>query len=62
MLAAGFFLLSTSSFELNAGMGLLTGIVIIFALVADFFFLPPLLIKLEERNEARVADTITDTA
>ena len=52
VLAAGFFLLSTSSFELNAGMGLLTGIVIIFALVADFFFLPPLLIKLEESSHA----------
>ena len=62
VLAAGFFLLSTSSFELNSGMGLLTGIVIIFALVADFFFLPPLLIKLEERNEAKLANTATDSA
>lgn len=60
ILAAGFFLLSTSSFELNSGMGLLTSIVIIFALVADFFFLPPLLIKLEERNE-KLAATSTNT-
>ena len=55
VLAAGFFLLSTSSFELNSGMGLLTGIVIIFALVADFFFLPPMLIKLEESSHAALA-------
>ncbi len=52
VLAAGFFLLATSSFELNSGMGLLTGIVIIFALVADFFFMLPLLIKMEEKNDA----------
>lgn len=63
VLAAGFFLLATSSFELNAGMGLLTGIVIIFALVADFFFLPPLLIKLEKENEVTmgVPSGTTDT-
>ncbi|HIO91754.1 MAG TPA: RND family transporter [Leucothrix mucor] len=46
-LIAGFMVLSTSSFELNAGMGLLTSIVIVFALLADFLLLPPLLIKLD---------------
>ena len=46
-LVAGFLVLSTSSFELNAGMGLLTSIVIVFALLADFLLLPPLLIKLD---------------
>ncbi len=46
-LIAGFMVLSTSSFELNAGMGLLTSIVIAFALMADFLLLPPLLIKLD---------------
>jgi predicted RND superfamily exporter protein len=46
-LIAGFLVLSTSSFELNAGMGLLTSIVIAFALFADFLLLPPLLIKLD---------------
>ncbi|MGV6808488.1 MAG: efflux RND transporter permease subunit [bacterium] len=45
-LVAGFMVISTSSFELNSGMGLLVSIVVIFALIADFFFLPPLLIKL----------------
>jgi uncharacterized protein len=50
VLVAGFLVLSLSSFELNSGMGLLTAIVIFFALVADFLLLPPLLMKLEEKN------------
>ena len=55
VLAAGFLVLATSSFELNSGMGLLTAIVIVLALVADFLFLPPLLMKLEERSDAKSA-------
>ena len=47
VLIAGFYVLSRSSFELNSGMGLLTAIVIFFAIVADFLLLPPLLMKLE---------------
>lgn len=46
-LVGGFLVLSTSSFELNAGMGLLTSIVIAFALITDFLLLPSLLIKLD---------------
>ena len=46
-LIAGFMVLSTSAFELNAGMGLLVSIVIAFALVADFLFLPPMLMRLD---------------
>ncbi|MCK5726001.1 MAG: MMPL family transporter [Thiotrichaceae bacterium] len=46
-LIGGFLVLATSSFELNAGMGLLTSIVIAFALLTDFLLLPPLLIKLD---------------
>lgn len=45
-LVAGFMVISSSSFELNSGMGLLVSIVVIFALIADFLFLPPLLLKL----------------
>jgi len=52
VLVAGFLVLAMSSFYLNAGMGMLTAIVIIFALVADFLLLPPLLIKLEENKHA----------
>ncbi len=64
VLAAGFFVLATSSFELNSGMGLLTAIVILFALAADFLFLPPLLMKLEEDpdEEEAMSDSLGDTA
>ena len=47
VLVAGFIVVSLSSFELNAGMGKLTAMVIALALVADFFLLPPLLMKVE---------------
>ncbi len=43
VLMLGFGVLSFSDFELNAGMGLLTAVTIGLALLADFFFLPPLL-------------------
>ncbi len=55
VLVAGFAVLATSSFELNAGMGLLTAIVIALALAADFLLLPPLLMKLEEKTDAQSA-------
>ena len=54
VLVAGFLVLSVSSFELNAGMGLLTAIVITLALFADFLFLPVLLMKVEEKSNAKV--------
>ena len=50
VLVAGFMVLAQSHFALNSGMGLLTAIIITFALVADFFFLPPLLMKLEKKS------------
>ncbi len=49
VLVVGFLVLALSSFELNAGMGLLTAIVISFALVADFLLLPPLLMAFDKR-------------
>ena len=52
VLIAGFLVLALSSFELNSGMGLLTAIVIAFALLADFLLLPPLLMKFEEKRHA----------
>ena len=48
VLIAGFMVLSQSPFKLNADMGLLTAITIGFALLADFLFLPPLLMKVEK--------------
>ncbi|MCG7948324.1 MAG: MMPL family transporter [Candidatus Thiodiazotropha taylori] len=44
VLMVGFGILAFSHFQLNAGMGLLTAITLGLALVADFLFLPPLLI------------------
>lgn len=43
VLISGFLVLTLSDFALNAKLGLLTAITIIFALLADFFLLPPLL-------------------
>lgn len=48
VLIAGFSVLTQSPFKLNSDMGLLTAITIAFALVADFLFLPPLLMKVDK--------------
>ena len=47
ILSVGFTVLSFSSFSMNSNMAKLTAITILFALIADFIFLPPLLIKFE---------------
>ena len=47
VLVAGFIVVSFSSFEINSGMGRLTALVIALALFADFFLLPPLLMKID---------------
>ena len=61
VLVLGFLILGTSSFALNAGMGLMTALVIVLALLAEFLFLPPLLIHFEDADHdapavARPAD------
>ncbi len=48
ILVSGFIVLTFSGFAINSQMGMLTAITIAFALAADFFFLPPLLMKLEK--------------
>jgi predicted RND superfamily exporter protein len=50
VLVVGFMVLSLSTFELNAGMGLLTAIVITFALLADFLLLPPILMLCDRKQ------------
>jgi len=50
VLVVGFLVLTLSSFYLNSGMGLLTAIVIAFALLADFLLLPPLLMKVDDKQ------------
>jgi hypothetical protein len=54
-LILGFLVLSLSPFEVNRAMGLLTAICIAFAIVADFFLLPPLLMFVDRRRKDRVA-------
>ena len=48
ILVAGFLVLALSPFGLNAGMGLLTAIVLLVALGADLLFLPPLLMQVDK--------------
>ncbi|PHS14409.1 MAG: RND transporter [Kangiella sp.] len=51
VLVAGFGVMATSTFKVNAEMGLLTAITILIALIIDFFFLPPLLMLLKSDKE-----------
>jgi predicted RND superfamily exporter protein len=53
VLIAGFMILAQSAFALNAGMGLMTSIIIGIALVLDFLLLPPLLMAIDDRNQSR---------
>jgi len=61
VLVAGFLVLAMSSFQINAGMGLLTAIVISFALAVDFLLLPAILMKFEEKKDVPMvsSDAIT---
>lgn len=56
ILVVGFLVLSTSGFELNSGMGLLTAIVIALAIFADFLFLPTILMKIEGKTDEKNID------
>ncbi len=51
ILVSGFLVLSFSGFKVNSDMGLMTAITISLALVLDFFFLPTLLMKVEEKHD-----------
>jgi len=53
VLTLGFLVLAMSAFELNSAMGMLTALVIVLALIADFLLLPALLIKLEEKQNEK---------
>ena len=54
ILVAGFGILSQSSFDLNSAMGKLTVITTTFALIADFFLLPTVLMRIEPVRELAV--------
>lgn len=49
-LVVGFAVLALSGFKVNADMGLLSAVTIALALIADFLFLPPLLMKFDARS------------
>jgi len=51
VLISGFMILTLSTFKLNSDMGLLTSVVIAFALLADFLLLPALLLTLEGKKK-----------
>jgi hypothetical protein len=49
VLVIGFSVLLFSDFRLNSDMGLLTGIILLIALIVDFLFLPAVLLKLDRK-------------
>jgi len=55
ILAAGFALLATSAFKLNADLGLLTAIAVVLAMLVNLVVLPSLLLVLERRGARRAA-------
>jgi len=54
ILAFGFLVLTRSAFTLNSDMGLMTATTIVFALIADFLLLPPLLMALDKKESKHV--------
>ncbi|NVJ59211.1 MAG: MMPL family transporter [Gammaproteobacteria bacterium] len=53
VLVAGFYIMTLSTFTMNSEMGMMTAMTIAIALLIDFLLLPPLLIKLEEKQHAK---------
>ncbi|EAT13230.1 MMPL family transporter [Bermanella marisrubri] len=51
VLCAGFLVLTLSPFAINAQMGLMSALTIALALVVDFFFLPPLLLRVDRDSK-----------
>ena len=62
VLVVGFSVLAFSGFKMNTHMGIMTTISVMAALIADFLFLPPLLMKLEEKTYARECAAVPGTA
>ncbi len=55
VLIAGFLVLAFSAFALNSSMAVMTAVTILFALIADFLLLPPLLMAIDGDSHAPVA-------
>ncbi|WP_325892247.1 efflux RND transporter permease subunit [Grimontia sp. NTOU-MAR1] len=63
VLVAGFSVLATSVFRLNADMGMLSAMVIFIALVVDFILLPAVLLVADRKSYARESeDLVIQTA
>jgi predicted RND superfamily exporter protein len=62
VLAAGFLVLTLSSFGLNSSMGKLTAITIGFALATDFLMLPPILVAVGRLADKRKTATAMNLA
>ncbi|MDP7540127.1 MAG: quorum-sensing autoinducer CAI-1 synthase, partial [Alphaproteobacteria bacterium] len=58
VLVAGFLVLATSGFKVSSSLGLLTALVLALALIADFLFLPSLLLQFD-RDARDVAGDVT---
>ena len=56
ILAAGFFVMTTSAFKMNVDLGLMTILSIAGALILDFLFLPALLLLGRNQEQADTAD------
>ncbi|MDH5356447.1 MAG: efflux RND transporter permease subunit [Gammaproteobacteria bacterium] len=50
VLIAGFLVLAFSAFQLNSNMSIMTAVTIVFAILADFLLLPPLLMALDKKE------------
>ncbi len=63
VLSFGFAILAGSTFKLNADLGLMTALAIVFALILDFLFLPALLILIDrKKTQKQVALTTASIA
>ncbi|MDH3433749.1 MAG: MMPL family transporter [Gammaproteobacteria bacterium] len=56
ILAAGFFVMTTSAFKMNVDLGLMTILSIVGALILDFLFLPALLLFGRNKEQTDIAD------
>ena len=54
VLVAGFTVLSFSAFALNSNMAFMTAVTIVFAIIADFLLLPPLLMAIDGKEKTDV--------
>lgn len=52
VLIAGFLVLTFSAFQLNSNMAIMTAVTIVFAILADFLLLPPLLMALDKKEHS----------